>query len=342
MQIVFMVVVLGLAAYGLLLWRNVVSGKSRPPLTTHQTPFGLLDVLILFVAWLMIPGIIVAALFAAWGVADTDALASNQVLLLMVLTAVTQLTTCAIAIGIFRIRYGSLRNVLGVDFRAAGLFVHFKIAFKFFAMVVPALLGLQWLLSFLIPYEHGTLDQLADNFSVNTVLVTWLGAVVAAPLCEELFFRGVLQGWLQRIRFDTAPGRNNMLDIVGGWEGKVDEENESQEHLPSNIEFDNDNPYATPGAVIASQPVKPIKADSKNAGEHPIVWWLPIVASSSLFAAVHIGQGLAPVTLFIFGLALGYLYRQTGSITPSIILHFLLNGFSMFWFTLEQLLNSII
>jgi len=220
---------------------------------------------------------------------------------------------------------------------------HFKLAFKFFAMVVPALLGLQWLLSFLVPYEHDTLDQLADNFSLTTVLVTWLGAVVAAPLCEELFFRGVLQGWLQRIRFDSPPGRNSMLDIAGGWEeANVSVAvNEQPEQITSKLVSDNDNPYASFSTSTDSPPAEPIKIESENESENTILWWLPIIASSALFGAVHIGQGLAPVALFVFSLALGYLYRQTGSIVPSIILHFLLNGFSMFWLTLELLLNSI-
>ena len=58
-----------------------------------------------------------------------------------------------------------------------------------------------------------------------------------------------------------------------------------------------------------------------------------------MFAAVHYGQGLAPVALFLFGLALGFLYRQTGSIVPCIVLHFFLNFFSMFWLSLDLALK---
>ncbi|MFM8705305.1 MAG: lysostaphin resistance A-like protein [Planctomycetia bacterium] len=54
-----------------------------------------------------------------------------------------------------------------------------------------------------------------------------------------------------------------------------------------------------------------------------------IVLSSLAFAAAHVGQGLAWVPLFFFGLVVGYLARQTGSIVPGIILHGLFNAVSV-------------
>jgi membrane protease YdiL (CAAX protease family) len=54
-----------------------------------------------------------------------------------------------------------------------------------------------------------------------------------------------------------------------------------------------------------------------------------IVLSSLAFAAAHVGQGIAWVPLFFFGLVVGYLAKQTGSIVPGIILHGLFNGFSV-------------
>jgi len=51
--------------------------------------------------------------------------------------------------------------------------------------------------------------------------------------------------------------------------------------------------------------------------------------SSLAFAAAHVGQGMAWVPLFFFGLIVGYLARQTGSIVPGIILHGLFNAVSV-------------
>lgn len=54
-----------------------------------------------------------------------------------------------------------------------------------------------------------------------------------------------------------------------------------------------------------------------------------VVLSSAAFAAAHVGQGMAWVPLFFFGVVVGYLARQTGSIVPGIILHGLFNAVSV-------------
>ncbi len=54
-----------------------------------------------------------------------------------------------------------------------------------------------------------------------------------------------------------------------------------------------------------------------------------VALSSLAFAAAHVGQGMGWVPLFFFGLVVGYLARQTGSIVPGIILHGLFNAVSV-------------
>lgn len=48
--------------------------------------------------------------------------------------------------------------------------------------------------------------------------------------------------------------------------------------------------------------------------------------SAAAFAAAHLGHGLAPVPLFIFGLALGVIARATGSLVPCVLVHSLFNA----------------
>ncbi|KAA1258421.1 CAAX amino terminal protease self- immunity [Rubripirellula obstinata] len=60
----------------------------------------------------------------------------------------------------------------------------------------------------------------------------------------------------------------------------------------------------------------------------PTTYW-PIVISSFIFAIMHFGQGAAPVPLFFLALALGYLYRRTGSITLPLIVHMTLNALTL-------------
>ena len=62
----------------------------------------------------------------------------------------------------------------------------------------------------------------------------------------------------------------------------------------------------------------------------------PIVLSSALFALLHWGHGPDPIPLFVLAVALGYVYRQTHRIWPSLIVHACLNGASvgMLWLSL--------
>jgi membrane protease YdiL (CAAX protease family) len=87
------------------------------------------------------------------------------------------------------------------------------------------------------------------------------------------------------------------------------------------------------------------QADLPNASTPPSVlitadevsqwsWW-PLLIASLTFSTMHLGQGAAPIPLFFFSVGVGYLYRQTGRLWPCIIVHFLLNAFSMIGFGLE-------
>lgn len=68
------------------------------------------------------------------------------------------------------------------------------------AMLVPVY-GVQLLVVLVagLPSSHPTIEQLLTNPSAETVIAAALMAVVIAPLFEELAFRVLLQGWLERI-----------------------------------------------------------------------------------------------------------------------------------------------
>ncbi len=68
--------------------------------------------------------------------------------------------------------------------------------------------------------------------------------------------------------------------------------------------------------------------DDEEASWRPRAYW-PIVASSAVFAALHLGQGAAPIPLFVLALGLGFLYRQTGCIAVPMIVHMVLNGLTL-------------
>ena len=53
----------------------------------------------------------------------------------------------------------------------------------------------------------------------------------------------------------------------------------------------------------------------------------PIITSAGLFALMH--QGADRIALFVLALFLGYLYRQTGRIYPSLVLHACVNSLAV-------------
>jgi membrane protease YdiL (CAAX protease family) len=83
------------------------------------------------------------------------------------------------------------------------------------ALVLAPLLGLAALLDRLVPYRHPIVDFLAAHRDAASVAVVWLAATVVAPIVEELFFRRILQGWLETWFSSRAGAAAGGLAIVG-------------------------------------------------------------------------------------------------------------------------------
>ncbi len=240
-----------------------------------------------------------------------------------------------------RPRFGCLprRGDITLGFRAAW-------------MILPPTMLLMGLVSVLQKYSHPVLEalkpsgtDLAPDLSVFAAL--FFTTAIITPLVEEFWFRGLLQGGLQRLADMTTDARRH-------WNAATVSAVPVVADIPSDAidDFDDhvtvavdDDPYASPREVesIAAQPLhqpssREIEHDLDTRGDWtPTAVW-PIVITSLVFAVMHWGQGLAPIPLFFLSLGLGYLYRQTGSLVPSIVVHFTLNGFTM-CMTLLQILR---
>ena len=153
-----------------------------------------------------------------------------------------------------------------------------RLGLKATLMLLPPVLLISAGVSHFVPYEHPVLDVLAELSTPAAIAVIFFGTAIVTPFVEELFFRVVFQGALQRLADHGA-------DDDTSWQ--------------------------------------------------PRAYW-PIVASSALFAALHAGQGAAPIPLFVLALGLGYLYRQTGCIAAPMIVHMILNGLTLLVEILKQ------
>ncbi|MEL7498132.1 MAG: CPBP family intramembrane glutamic endopeptidase [Planctomycetota bacterium] len=329
LAIAFYVVLSAIAISCVVAWSLFIRrGKNLADSTTAAvSAIGFIDLSIGFVFWIgsqMLAGMVFVAIKGPG--AEIDFASVDDLIQLMLYSSGSQLLVTLALVALFQFRYQTpaAKRVPGFDWTSSiwsGMIG--------FILIVPIILMIQWLLSLIVPYEHPTLKAMTEQASTFTIGVCWFAAVFVAPITEEYFFRGMLQNWLQRINPQSVT-TNEIL--FGGYSEPVSDESATQTQLPKLLNEDGvNNPYRAPSFNKTIETVP--NGDSTGRNAQPPIW--PIFVTSLLFALAHIGQGLAPVALFFFSVGLGLLYRRTNSLIPCIVTHMLLNGYSMFWFTLS-------
>lgn len=188
-------------------------------------------------------------------------------------------------------------------------------------------------------YDHPVLDAMASEGTLSGYFLAVFSAVLVAPIAEEFLFRGLLQGWLQSIEFSSP-----LAAILGA--------TRTQRSTPP------PNPYYHPSSAATAQPEATLGGDAEAAEapvtqatesglpdnpyavsetaadwtraperHRPSLW--PSLVSGTLFGLAHWGYGFSFIPLIALGIGLGLLYRATQSIWPCIVVHFMLNAFSM-------------
>jgi len=171
-------------------------------------------------------------------------------------------------------------------------------------LVLPPVLILATLLEYLVPYEHQVFNLIEQSPEPAVFWAMALSAILVAPIFEEFMFRSLLQGGGQRVIRRT-------------------------EHLRDKER-------------ISDKELQSIEKSLELITSHEVAswsWW-PVVIASLTFSTLHLGQGAAPIALFFFSMALGYLYRQTGRLWPCIVVHLVLNTVSLVGFILQVLAKA--
>jgi membrane protease YdiL (CAAX protease family) len=141
------------------------------------------------------------------------------------------------------------------------------------------------------PREHELLRVLKDAREDRGVsLLVLFSAWVAAPLFEEVFFRGHVQ---TLIVYGLYYVTHREAALAGGF-----------------------NPIApSPPAILEYETAGTRPQNLPSAGTR----WLGILLTSALFAAVHAGWMAPPI--FLLSVCVGYAYERTGSLWTPIIMH---------------------
>jgi membrane protease YdiL (CAAX protease family) len=195
----------------------------------------------------------------------------------------------------------------------------------FLAALAPVHIVQYVLLSVLFPRQDVSGHQLIRMVTsgppdMGLLLAAGAAAVIVAPICEEIAFRLLLQGWLERFedeQLGLSPATANLP--AANDEARAANDEQPQPTDTSAVGSHSAIQHAQPRAGIAGLP-------------HG---WFPILISATAFGLAHFGYGPEPVPLYLLGLVLGYLYQRTHRIVPGIIAHALFNLFTMIvlWWT---------
>ncbi len=144
----------------------------------------------------------------------------------------------------------------------------------------------------------------------------WLfAAVVAAPVLEEILFRGILQSWFARSRFGGAWALALALLVTIANRGQAVIQNRSD---PLAL-------LATSLPILFVLSLSPLLVFVFKTSQSP--YGTAIVGTAALFASVH-SAWPTPIALFPLGLGLGVMARRSRSLVGPILAHALFNGVS--------------
>jgi membrane protease YdiL (CAAX protease family) len=204
---------------------------------------------------------------------------------------------------------------LGVDASAPHVDRDFKIGLLACLAAAVPVYGVQGLLLYLLsrddPSDHPLIELVTEGHPhVGLLLLAAIAAVIVAPICEEITYRLVLQGWLEK-----------WEDEKLGW--RTEPPNDA-------ARMTNDEPsFAGASACsIGDSSLPAVDPPRRGIGGVPY-GWMPVLISSTLFALAHYGYGPEPVPIFLLALVLGYVYQRTHRIIPCIVAHALFNLLTM-------------
>jgi membrane protease YdiL (CAAX protease family) len=168
------------------------------------------------------------------------------------------------------------------------------------ALLLPISYGALFLASQIWKPEPHPIEKLIrEEGDPSTALLAVAAGVVAAPIAEEMLFRGVLLASLWKASARRRRPKTADPDLAFEWR----------------------DPLLDP---IAEDP--PAKPEEITPG----AWdWAANVLASLLFAGLHAPQWPAPIPLFLMSLVLGELYRRTGSLVAPIALHMAFNALAI-------------
>ncbi|ADB17832.1 Abortive infection protein [Pirellula staleyi DSM 6068] len=314
-------------------WRR---GEAILPHTPRlPVPWGLLDLVACVLILIFFSALAIQSLISLGYLPPKVALESLDIrgqTAIIGSEGIAKLLTMVAIIGLICYRFRASAFDLGCDLKMLGHDV--QLGTVAFAMIAPVIFTIQGVLvTFWKPSKHPLMETLRDLPNPTLFVVIAFSAVIVAPLVEEFFFRVLLQGWIERVVTYRREGGFELL--FGG------RPNAASPPLASSATETASLPGEAPTCampVLLKQESPPTEAPADAALlvdvsstraprlRHSMI---AIFTSSIIFALMHYSHGPDWVALTILALVLGFLYHRTHRITPSLVVHFLLNFLSL-------------
>lgn len=323
-----LVVMFACTSLSCLLWaimRILRGERLLPEAKPKAVPWGAASVWVVFLIWLItsvLAGAVVNKAITG-GLASapkpTDAEPAAQPAWLPIWQIAS--TTLANGLLIFllpewlRATTGARREQLGLTLHECG-----RNALRGFVgclVILPIVYGVQLLALRIWPMNaHPMQGMLEFSGAPAMMVLAVLAGILLAPAVEELMFRAVLLGWLNR--------------AANEWAGRF-EPAEPNSADPGGSERPAESPVGA--GQVASGRLPRILPQVPTFGlTRTSRLWLaqvvPNVLTSLLFAGIHWQQWPAPLALLLLSLALGWIYQRTGSLIAPITMHASFNAIS--------------
>jgi membrane protease YdiL (CAAX protease family) len=193
--------------------------------------------------------------------------------------------------------------------------------------------------------EHVLITQLRQDPDLSLWILIALEAIVAAPLREELFFRGIVQPWAVR-----RAGGGDVAAALAAFSGLV--------MLQARPNWWAVAATATGYAILAwvvllvvrwlwrSERYRPIGVVARcfprmAQGSLPAEQvYRGVAGTSLLFAMTHMASWPDPVALTVLSLGLGWLAWRTQSLIAPVVCHALFNAATVYQLRIITLLNG--
>ena len=258
-----------------LVWKVAISrlrsGRGLAPFDARRpVPWSAIDLVLVVLAFYLFHSLGHIVLREAFGIRlpeNVRDIADEDIAPLQLMSGAATLMTVLLGAGLAVLRAGATSRDLGLSM--SRLRDDFRLGAIAFVAVAAPIYALQGLLVYFFPAQHPLIDLLRDRPDSQLFVVVGLSVALVAPLCEEMFFRVLLQGWLEKLVAGAAPAA--FPSPANGSPNEAANDNASQA-TDATKSFDDSNPYAAPQTIS--------RAPAAEAQNVQALRAVPIIASA--------------------------------------------------------------